>query len=149
MTPAGIEPATFWFVAKHLNHCATAVSLSLLVLFLKLDFLYLSTFIVSYFFIPIYLQVLPSLSVDKSVTNDLVVTNINTLTATSARHILSVINQTAAGSRADGQYWRWIATKKKTPVCNLAEHSGFFTRSDADETEPRVPTFEYGYIVFR
>ena len=25
MTPAGIEPATFRFVAKHLNHCATAV----------------------------------------------------------------------------------------------------------------------------
>jgi len=24
MTPAGIEPATFWFVAQHLNHCATA-----------------------------------------------------------------------------------------------------------------------------
>jgi len=22
---AGIEPATFWFVAQHLNHCATAV----------------------------------------------------------------------------------------------------------------------------
>ena len=25
MTPAGIEPATFRFVAQHLNHCATAV----------------------------------------------------------------------------------------------------------------------------
>ena len=25
MTPAGIEPATFPFVAQHLNHCATAV----------------------------------------------------------------------------------------------------------------------------
>jgi len=25
MTPAGIEPATFLFVAQHLNHCATAV----------------------------------------------------------------------------------------------------------------------------
>ena len=24
MTPAGIEPATFWFVAQHLNHWATA-----------------------------------------------------------------------------------------------------------------------------
>jgi len=24
-TPAGIEPATFWFVAQHLNHCAAAV----------------------------------------------------------------------------------------------------------------------------
>ena len=25
MTPAGIEPATFRFVAQHLNHCATTV----------------------------------------------------------------------------------------------------------------------------
>ena len=25
LTPAGIEPATFLFVAQHLNHCATAV----------------------------------------------------------------------------------------------------------------------------
>ena len=25
MTPAGIEPATFGFVAQHLNHCATAL----------------------------------------------------------------------------------------------------------------------------
>jgi hypothetical protein len=25
MTPSGIEPVTFWFVAQHLNHCATAV----------------------------------------------------------------------------------------------------------------------------
>ena len=25
MTPSGIEPATFRFVAEHLNHCATAV----------------------------------------------------------------------------------------------------------------------------
>ena len=25
MTPAGIEPATFRFVAQHLHHCATAV----------------------------------------------------------------------------------------------------------------------------
>ena len=25
LTPAGIEPATFQFVAQHLNHCATAV----------------------------------------------------------------------------------------------------------------------------
>ena len=28
MTPAGIEPATFRFVAQHLNHYATAVPLS-------------------------------------------------------------------------------------------------------------------------
>ena len=26
MTPSGIEPATFRFVAQHLNHCATAVT---------------------------------------------------------------------------------------------------------------------------
>jgi len=25
MTPSGIEPATFRFVAQHLNHCATTV----------------------------------------------------------------------------------------------------------------------------
>ena len=25
VTPAGIEPATFQFVAQHLNHCATTV----------------------------------------------------------------------------------------------------------------------------
>jgi len=25
MTPSGIEPATFRFVAQYLNHCATAV----------------------------------------------------------------------------------------------------------------------------
>ena len=25
LTPAGIEPANFRFVAQHLNHCATAV----------------------------------------------------------------------------------------------------------------------------
>jgi hypothetical protein len=24
MTPSGIEPKTFWFVAQYLNHCATA-----------------------------------------------------------------------------------------------------------------------------
>jgi len=25
LTPVGVEPATFRFVAQHLNHCATAV----------------------------------------------------------------------------------------------------------------------------
>jgi hypothetical protein len=29
MTPAGIEPATFRFVARQLNYCATAVPLDL------------------------------------------------------------------------------------------------------------------------
>ena len=28
MTPSGIEPETFRFVAQHLNHCATAVAKS-------------------------------------------------------------------------------------------------------------------------
>jgi hypothetical protein len=27
VTPSGIEPVTFWFVAQHLNHCATTVPL--------------------------------------------------------------------------------------------------------------------------
>jgi len=30
MTPPGIEPATFPFVAQHLSHCATAVPLVIL-----------------------------------------------------------------------------------------------------------------------
>ena len=30
MTPSGIEPATFRFVAQHLNHCATTVPMSVL-----------------------------------------------------------------------------------------------------------------------
>jgi hypothetical protein len=25
MSPSGIDPATFWFVAQYLNHCATAL----------------------------------------------------------------------------------------------------------------------------
>jgi len=29
VTPAGIEPAAFRFVAQHLNHCATAVPLDI------------------------------------------------------------------------------------------------------------------------
>jgi len=29
MTPAGIEPAAFRFVAQHLNHCSTAVPFNL------------------------------------------------------------------------------------------------------------------------
>jgi len=31
--PAGIEPATFRFVAQHLNHCATAVTLGTCLLY--------------------------------------------------------------------------------------------------------------------
>ena len=34
LTLAGIEPATFRFVAQHLNHCATAVPNSELVIFI-------------------------------------------------------------------------------------------------------------------
>jgi len=30
MTPAEIEPATFRFVAQHLNHCATAVNYTII-----------------------------------------------------------------------------------------------------------------------
>jgi len=36
MTPAGIKPATFRFVAQHLNHCATAGPISLNVEYLSL-----------------------------------------------------------------------------------------------------------------
>ena len=32
MTPAGIEPATFRFVAQHLNHCATTVPIIIITL---------------------------------------------------------------------------------------------------------------------
>jgi hypothetical protein len=38
--------------------------------------------------------------------------------------------------------------KKKKSVCNLAEHSGFFTHGDADETETRVTLLEYENIMF-
>jgi len=34
MTPSGIEPATFRFVAQHLNHCATAVPHSVSVVYI-------------------------------------------------------------------------------------------------------------------
>jgi len=35
MTPSGIEPGTFRFVAQHLNHCATAVPPSPFILIAK------------------------------------------------------------------------------------------------------------------
>jgi hypothetical protein len=34
MTPSGIEPATFRFVAQYLNHCATAWTKSDIMIFL-------------------------------------------------------------------------------------------------------------------
>jgi hypothetical protein len=37
LTPAGIEPATFRFVAKQLNHCATAVPLCIYIRNRKLN----------------------------------------------------------------------------------------------------------------
>jgi hypothetical protein len=36
LTPAGIEPANFRFVAQRLNHCATAVPIFSFSAFLKL-----------------------------------------------------------------------------------------------------------------
>ena len=33
LTPAGIEPATYQFLAQHLNHCATAVPPRILFVF--------------------------------------------------------------------------------------------------------------------
>ena len=51
MTPAGIEPATFQFVAQHLNHCATAVPRHTLYTFLDMTALCLNmvTLFVIYF----------------------------------------------------------------------------------------------------
>jgi len=34
MTPAGIEPATFRFVVQHLSHCATAIPVSVIPLYI-------------------------------------------------------------------------------------------------------------------
>ena len=50
MTPAGIEPAKFRYVAQHLNHCATAVPTSLNVELWNIDKLYIvkSNFLTKY-----------------------------------------------------------------------------------------------------
>jgi hypothetical protein len=37
MTPAGIEPATFRFVAQNLNHCVTAVPIQVIALSILLQ----------------------------------------------------------------------------------------------------------------
>ena len=39
MTPAGIEPVTFRFVAQHLNHCAVTVTLIYVVMHLFFGFI--------------------------------------------------------------------------------------------------------------
>ena len=44
MTTAGIEPATFRFVALHLNHCSTAVPLCFSYSTLKDRLLYIKSF---------------------------------------------------------------------------------------------------------
>jgi len=50
MTPAEIEPATFRFVAQHLNHCATAVpGLNYTYIWIKRDQLDVTCFIISLF----------------------------------------------------------------------------------------------------
>jgi len=41
LTPAGIEPATFRFVAQHLNHCATAVPSYLVQILFNVILLYM------------------------------------------------------------------------------------------------------------
>ena len=49
LTLAGIEPATFRFVAQHLNHCATAVRpLGTLT---EIFVIYMS---ISYYFLPVF-----------------------------------------------------------------------------------------------
>ena len=60
MTPAGIEPATFRFVAQRLNHCATAVPMkhSVDTKILTSEFLRHEKFIITKFFITFHLYVL-------------------------------------------------------------------------------------------
>jgi len=48
LTPAGIEPATFRFVAQHLNHCATAVPVIMYIFSLLFIYFY---FIIYFHFI--------------------------------------------------------------------------------------------------
>ena len=43
LTLAGIEPATFQFIAQHLNHCATAVPDVLMILYIIHTALILAT----------------------------------------------------------------------------------------------------------
>ena len=45
MTPSGTEPATFRFVAQHLNHCATAVPKKTLNSLLKQDTISIKRFV--------------------------------------------------------------------------------------------------------
>ena len=63
MTLAGIKPATFRFVAQHLNHCATAVPNMYLnhALFSKFSVLYprISSKHLSYFDVSIFVMHLP------------------------------------------------------------------------------------------
>jgi hypothetical protein len=48
VTPAGIEPATFRFVAQHLIHCATAVPHINIVPFIVYDVITVETIVNSY-----------------------------------------------------------------------------------------------------
>jgi len=52
MTPFGIEPATFRFVAQQLNHCATAVPLNYIYIILSYIILY---YIILYYIILYYI----------------------------------------------------------------------------------------------
>jgi len=45
MTPDGIKPATFRFVAQHLNHCATAVPFIIIIIIIIINyFIYINNF---------------------------------------------------------------------------------------------------------
>jgi len=47
MSPSGIEPATFRFVAQHLNHCATAVNAVNIEWKIQKRIMYLNRFLLS------------------------------------------------------------------------------------------------------